>query len=280
MKNENINLKEEELLEQNPWRDVAQQYGIDNNFLFAPDDKKYRYVCENDLKTIEDFNNQVKDENCKYQLNCPAYPWLGNPLKAKVILLSLNPGYDNNEQTFGKSILSNLPENIVNEYAQYLRKTLILKSEGMLPPKGITRDLANFHGSFYWYNRIDKAFINPEDMKRKPDIDFEQVNKNLAVIQLVGYSSCRFHPFYKGQNLNSQDFTRKLITYILHNRDTIFVILRSVDMWAALLGDEFTKNINRFIIRVNRNQSISVNALKEDYGNVVRLLRDKQEKTR
>ena len=43
-------------------------------------------------QVINEFNKKAK-EDCRYFLGAPAEPWRGNPLKAKVVILSLNPGF-------------------------------------------------------------------------------------------------------------------------------------------------------------------------------------------
>lgn len=266
------NITEDELRECNPWIEVAAKY-VGNDFLYAP--QNAQFVCKDDKHTIEAFNDMVRNKDYKYQLNCQAFPWLGNPLKARAILLTLNPGYAMREQTFGH-ILSYLPAGIVKEYACHLRDTLTFNSHGLFPRvtnnnQNVTaRDLANFHGSFYWWDRIHSAFLKPES---KTELDIENINENLAIIQLVGYSSRQFHPFYKGQKLQSQNYTRQLISYILkHNKETIFIVLRSVDDWKRLLDSNWTQNEDRFIICVNRAQSFGKKVLNNNFDKVVSLL--------
>lgn len=269
-------MTEQEIKKRNPWKEVVKKYqGTD--FLYNDAEE---FICENDRKLIEQFNAEmaVKSQEFKknndlkpndaidpadyiYNLHVPVYPWYGNPLRANVIVLSLNPGYVEKE-TIMANVLKNLPSHITNDYIKHLREMLTFEVESFLPEQngqnGISpRDLANLHQSFYWEERLSKAFVNKET-----NLSFEEVNSKFAIIQYIGYSSKKYKSFKKNALLPSQDFTRDLIQYILeHNKNAIFVISRQKDNWKKFLkplngdyntrfvespdylGQRFTKNI-------------------------------------
>lgn len=98
---------------------------------------------------LEKFNSTAK-EDYKYILNVPAYPWYGNPLRAKVIVLSLNPGYVERESIIAQ-VLMNLPERYTEGYAEHLRSMLKFQCSRFLPNdqgcQGMTyRDLPDIRG--------------------------------------------------------------------------------------------------------------------------------------
>lgn len=235
------NMTEEEIKSLNPWKEVVKNY-VGSEFLYSdtPD-----LVCESDREIIDAFNKDAKEE-CKYHLNVPAYPWHGNPLKANVIVLTLNPGYVERESVIAR-VIQNIDERYSEGYTEHLRRMLNFDCGTFLPDnqgmKGMTyRDLANLHQSWYWEDRITNAFVNKET-----GLTFEDVNSNFAVIQYIGYSSKKYSPFRKGVILPSQHYTRQLIEYILnHNNETIFIVPRNVQMWKQFLGNLW--NEERFIV--------------------------------
>lgn len=215
----------------NPWKEVANKY-VGNSFLYS---EKHDLVCTPDKEIIENFNASAKPEY-EYKLNVPVYPWYGNPLKANVIILSLNPGYVERESTIAK-LFKYLPQGLVEEYSEHLRSMLTFECNGFLPQqykdKDISpRDLANIHQSYYWLDRLTSAFVNKET-----NLNFEQINNRFAVIQYIGYSSKKFKPFNNRQILPSQHYTKQLIQYILHNNpNTVFIVPRAEKKWREFLG--------------------------------------------
>jgi len=234
------NMTEEDIKLLNPWKEVVEKY-VGSEFLYSDTPN---IVIESDKEIINDFNDKTKEEY-QYHLNVPAYPWYGNPLKAKVIILTLNPGYVERESIIAR-VIQNVHERYSEGYTEHLRRMLLFKCVSFLPDnqglKGMTyRDLANLHQSWYWEDRLTNAFVNEET-----GLTFEDVNSNFAVIQYIGYSSKKYSSFKKGIILSSQYYTRQLIEYILNNKDTIFIVSRNVQMWKHFLDNIWDES--RFIV--------------------------------
>lgn len=260
-----LDMTEEDIRKTNPWQAVADKY-IGNSFLYNETEE---YVCEDDKEMIDKFNLTANPEH-KYCLNVPAYPWYGNPLEAKVIVLSLNPGYVERESIIGK-ILMRLPAGLVEGYACHLRSMLTFDCHSFLPddigkPNVTYRDLANLHQSWYWIDRLEKAFINKET-----GLTINNVLDRFAVIEYLGYSSEKYKAFKDGALLPSQKYTKQLIQYILHNnRDTIFIVPRNVKTWQNFLGSMWTNNSDRFIVSKDYlGQRFTKDILGEDYDKVI-----------
>lgn len=235
---EHITDKEIRLL--NPWKEVEEKY-VGSEFLYS---NEHNLVIDSDKEIINVFNNEVK-EDYKYHLNVPVYPWYGNPLKAKVVVLTLNPGYVERESIIAR-VIQNIPERYSEGYTEHLRTMLRFECGSFLPHnqgmKGMTyQDLANLHQNWYWEDRITNAFVTQET-----GLTFEDINSNFAVIQYIAYSSKKYSPFKRGKILPSQYYTRQLIEYLLMNRETIFIVPRNVRMWKQFLGKLW--NEDRFII--------------------------------
>lgn len=258
-----LNMTEEDIRKTNPWKAVADQY-VGNDFLYNETEE---YVCENDKEMIDAFNLTAKQEH-KYRLNVPAYPWYGNPLEAKVIVLSLNPGYVERESVIGK-ILMSLPVGLVEGYAIHLRSMLTFDCHSFLPddigsPNVTYRDLANLHQSWYWIDRLEKAFVSD-----KIGLTIDNVLDRFAVIEYLGYSSEKYKAFKGGTLLPSQKYTKQLIQYILHNNhDTIFIVPRNVKTWQNFLGTMW--NDDRFIVSKDYlGQRFTKDILGDDYEKVI-----------
>lgn len=251
-------MTETELRDCNPWREVAD-LSAGNDFLLSD---KHNLVCSGDKELIEAFNATAKPEH-EYHLNVPAYPWYGNPLIAKVIVLSLNPGYSERESKIA-ALYKMLPQGLVESYAVHLRSMLTFDCYSFLPedfgPHGVTtRDLANIHQSYYWLDRLTSAFVNKDT-----GLSFEQINDRFAVVQYVGYSSKKYAPFKRGQLLPSQNYTKQLIQFILHNNpDTVFIVPRAVKNWKYLLGSMWDDK-RFFISNLPISQRFSADTLGEE----------------
>lgn len=224
-------MTEVELRVCNPWREVAGHYDS-KEFLLS--DKNCQ-VCAQDIEMLKQFNASAKPEH-EYHLNVPAFPWYGNPLKAKVIALSLNPAYTDRQAKM-MTLFKLLPDNIINGFTEHLRSMLTFDCDSFLPKsngksKITSLDIANIHQNYYWYDRLVSAFVD-----KNRNISFERINDRFAIIQFVGYSSKKYKPFKNGQILPSQNYTKQVIQYILHNNtDTVFIVPRAEKIWKAFLG--------------------------------------------
>ncbi len=253
-------MTEQELRRRNPWLEVADMYH-GSSFLCSDSEE---FVCSCDREMVEEFNLRADDRH-RYRLNVPAYPWYGNPLMAKVIVLSRNPGYSERESKMA-SLLRLLPPEVVGGYARHLRSMLRLDCHGFLPDQGgdpaVTfRDIADLHQRYYWRDRLTKAFVNEDDGPT-----FERVNSRFAVIEYVGYSSVEYAPLRKGLMLPSQGFTRELVGYILNNHKyTLFIVPRAESDWRDFLGPLWSDHADRFIVsKAPRTQSFTAKVLGED----------------
>ena len=279
----------EELKKRNPWMEFSKNYqGVE--FLYS-DEKKY--LCDCDKGILESYN-EGKSEEDKFVLGVPAFPWYGNPLTAKVIILSLNPAYNDRQKKIIKMI-QRLDSNVTKGFTDHLRNMLTFDVNSFLPTKddekdGLSsRDIANIHQSWYWQNKLIKAFISREDKdnnddKKNPEKileEFENINNKVALIQLVPYSS-KYKPHLKVSEDNglslgkfgkipSWDFTRDLIEYILTTKeDVIFIVARSEKEWKSLIGtDLWNKHEKRHRFVLSNNYRSQYFSFKRDNENNV-----------
>ena len=82
-------VSESDIVKENLWPTLVGEYMRSH---WYNENIKIVYPNPYEEQVIDEFNRNAK-EDYKYVLGAPAEPWRGNPLKAKVVILSLNPGF-------------------------------------------------------------------------------------------------------------------------------------------------------------------------------------------
>lgn len=122
---------DDEIKTYNPWKKLAEDYdklALNDDCLYGQDNK---YYCEDDLSAINDFNKKWKGTTDEIITTIPVEPWWGNPLEAKLIILTLNPGYvPEVNESLAKLLQSN--KIIRQKLMAYKKKTLLLEAESFL----------------------------------------------------------------------------------------------------------------------------------------------------
>lgn len=278
-------MTEKELKSQNPWSEIA-------DILDCFYSGESEFVYDKDKPIVRKFNNMVLKGKTNQQrycpdeliLNIPPEPWQGNPLKAKVIFLSLNPGFVENVNWKLAKVLQN-DKGILERMLKFKKETLRLESISFFPesndehPIGC-KDSISMLDDWYW----EKGFAKLREAVVDCGYTEKQFYRDVAIMQYHSYSSEKYSRVFTkpGNYLESQKFTVELIKYILENNDTLFVIMRSFEKWKELLEDNdkefWNKNHNHFFIKDNGSisQAISENNLKlKDGTNLFELLRNK-----
>jgi len=252
---------DEEIKQYNPWKEVALKY-VDNERCLYDDNNKYYYP--EDEQAIDDFNNKWGDGTDRIITSIPAEPWWGNPLKAKLIILSLNPGYvPEINMTLAK--LLQYTSSVRKSLIDYKKLTLVLKADSLIPPKGqmepiSCREAVNMLGDWYWYKKLTT-------LQNDVNMDEDEFYKNVAIIEYHGYSSqTSDHNFPIGNKyLETQIFIKKMIWYLAENKkDVRFLIVRSEKKWISLLcdgyADFYEKYKNKFKCKGHKGMSQSITA--------------------
>ena len=249
-------MTEKELKDENPWKEVAKMLNPNEEDCLFRDESKEWYVCSDDKNWIRDFNNECKKKEFRIITNTPPEPWRGNPLKANLILLSLNPGYDQNiNESLAKLLQSN--ETVRKELVDFRRKTLKLDAVSFMPEKDNKEPISCFEAEdmlsgWYWTKKF-KELREASGIKEESDF-----YKRIALVEFHGYSSMNYHEWYGNQptHLKSQDFNKLLIRHIIETRkDVCFLVLRSWEIWKKLL-DDYEKDLvenNKKLFFINKN---------------------------
>ena len=261
-------VSESDIVKENLWPKLDGEYMRSH---WYNEDIKIVYPNPYEEQVIDEFNRKAK-EDCKYVLGAPAEPWRGNPLKAKVVILSLNPGFKlgvNDKVQYEKyrGPLEDAMSELINTLSFQVKGFLTpqdyyVKSHEEFKKKYSVKnvyvpcgDALNEIGDYYWYNNINRLNIN-----HQKEYEFF---RNFAIVQYCAYTSVSYKDFAKGVVLPSQELTKKLIRYLAYEReDVVFVIMRSAAKWKELLdADVWEKMQSRLIVNKNMSQSLSENNL-------------------
>ena len=261
-------VSESDIVKENLWPTLVGEYMRSH---WYNENIKIVYPNPYEEQVIDEFNRKAK-EDCKYVLGAPAEPWRGNPLKAKVVILSLNPGFKlgvNDKVQYEKyrGPLEDAMSELINTLSFQVKGFLTpqdyyVKSHEEFKKKYSVKnvyvpcgDALNEIGDYYWYNNINRLNIN-----HQKEYEFF---RNFAIVQYCAYTSVSYKDFAKGVVLPSQELTKKLIRYLAYEReDVVFVIMRSAAKWKELLdADVWEKMQSRLIVNKNMSQSLSENNL-------------------
>ena len=261
-------ITEQDIKELNHWPTLINDYYQD---LYS---ETREHIYPEDYDIIETFNAKEKNRDYKIITGVPAEPWQGNPLNAKVIILSLNPGYvEKCNRDKALELHPHFREGIWSEKAI----TLKLEADGFLPYQqngytdqsvieriGINNGIAgyadamNVIGDFYWYDCL-------QDLNIELHQDEYKFFQNFALVQYCAYTSKKFKAL--PQILPSQELTKDLIRYITYNKpNTLFVIMRGLAMWEKLIDKDVWLKMQNRLIRGNNphsKQYLSKNMLGE-----------------
>ncbi len=243
----NLEFKEdkETLLYDNPWLDLVDEI-IDNSYMPLKEN-----IHIEDKKYIDEFNSTTT-EDYTYHLEILPEPFWGNVLDAEIAILTLNPGYvkEKNYDEFEK-----LSEDHKIKFIKDQCDSMSLKSSEFIPNDYNRNNISDF----YWDKKTEKLRAN-----------FKDANSKIALIQYIGYTSCKFKDLPKKITekiyhleegiLFTQKFTVRLVEYLIQQKKVI-IIARNEKLWRnAVKGLNGYKNL--IILDNYRNTTITQNNCK------------------
>ncbi len=235
---------EAEVKELNPWKEGFVTKS--ESTLYDPNAK---WVLKIDEETIDKFNeNEDKNSKYKFILSNRPEPFTGNPLKAKIVILTLNPGYvERANKNFAIKLQESGSKDILQAVINHKDEQLRLEAKSFFCPSIKKKGELSYREANcefddkYWYNIFDKL---RKELNLAPEGDTEDtIFDNVALVQYVGYASQSWKPIPKKYPLPSQEFTRQLVGYLAFHTKAIIVVSRSYNEWKELLGDEIWKKL-------------------------------------
>lgn len=165
------------------------------------------FVLKSDLKALEDCG--VNPNILDWRLELLPVPYLGNLKKAKVVVLCLNPGYD-----------QKLDEKAYFKDKYYFRESLKSLKFTSHTPFYCLDTKFSYSGGYIWWTRLLRSLIN--------SFGLTILSEKLMCLQYVGYHSKTFRK--PSCVLPSQEFTFHLLRQAMRENKTI-VIMRSKKLW-------------------------------------------------
>ena len=194
----------ETLLKENPWRVLAEK--IEKNGYMRLE-KLNAYA--DDIPFIEEFNERTKNPDHQLHTEILPYPFIGDVLGARVVLLMSNPGYKVSSNIEAHEKMSDEEKRFViraQTQAMLLEDRAIFYSGPEYKPFNEEQD-------WYWAKktRIIREAVPGAETK-------------IAAVQLMAYHSRKYKPFpAKMGLLPSQEYTKRLVKYLIDKKDVVFV---------------------------------------------------------
>lgn len=205
---------------ENPWIDTISEIYNGEKIIVATADLQYIKKLLNSKKyppvdkVNDDANEKTKKATKeKYKLRLNVYPqhFVGDIDNAKIIILSLNPGYSTEYYDAYKNIINKNG----TKYEQIIKENLEMKR-----PSFHAFELANESDLGYWGNKM-KCWVEDHDEKDKEKNNkkiiksLKKITKNIALAEFFPYHSISYNGMYdklgKGTSSNSN---RKIKDYL------------------------------------------------------------------
>ncbi len=240
----------------NPWLEL--NFSTNSDYFIHPAESKI----------IDAFNESLKNEHSEsYKIHTEIFPaaFMGNVFDSKVVLLTLNPGFDENEEK----------KDFYGKYRDWFLKELIHSNRFECPLYCLDEEYAKH--SDYWKKRLN-ALVKHFGNEGK-----EIVGKRVSKIQFFPYVSKKFksvpHKLIEKElgagkkYLPTQEYNFYLVREAI-KREAVIIITRSKDLWLdavkELVGYEhllYTKNA--------RQPYITENNMKGDYDKIITAINSK-----
>lgn len=254
----------EELKKNNPWAILFKNRSIED-IRHQICDWNTEFVHPDDMEVISAHNTDMKiNDSNRFVLFKLPKPYRGNLKDPKLVILSLNPGFN---ERVNKTLFNMLTPEYQNQFIALSKKNLLLE-EGC---KIISNEVDDVLDNGYWTSKLSDL-----------EIDDESNLSKIALIQFIPYASKNFGSWKEESCLKTQQFTKKIIHHLLHETTAIFLVMRSRDQWEKLIGDEMNEFKDRFMYNRNpRCQKLSRKNLwdenaviKDQYQRIINAFKD------
>jgi hypothetical protein len=206
----------------NPWKNLKK---INNEYIAECD----KYLLNNRY-----FRNS-SEKDYELKLNVTPGPYTGDLLNAKVYLLALNPGYDDNDILFSEKYENEIINNLLHIYDEY--PFLILNPR-----------YRNSAGANWWCSKLE-CFIN--------NVGLEKTAKKVCNIEYFPYHSRKYK--HNEIKLPSQEYSFLFIKRAIIEKK-IIIIMRSEKLWYKTIP-ELENYEKKYVLNSPQNVKVSPNNL-------------------
>jgi hypothetical protein len=170
----NIEVDEDNIKRKNGWAMLADS--LNGNTIWSDKEEDER-IYPGDAAFIHSFNKKVESKY-KYVVGVPPMPFSGNLLNAKIVVLTLNPGYI---EKVNKDKCNNMSCGEKEQLLYLMRNALTFNGIGIYDSSDCSRE----QGDHYWEKAFDKLAI--EAYGRPSSEMYHPIYRDIAFFQLVGY---------------------------------------------------------------------------------------------
>ena len=201
---------------ENPWKNTTSEIYNGEEIIVATADLKYIKKLLNSKKypPVDKVDDDAKGKTKKaakekYKLRLNVYPqhFVGDIDNAKIIILSLNPGYSTEYYDAYKNITNKNGTN----YEQIIKENLEMKR-----PSFHAFELANESDLGYWGNKM-KCWVEDYDKKDNKKIieSLKKITEDIALAEFFPYHSISYNDMYdKLGKSTSSNSNRKIKDYL------------------------------------------------------------------
>ena len=211
--------------------------GIESIWNEIPDSPPY--VLTEDKEKVLMYNLTCKNPEFQIKLDLLPEPFIGN-IKSKIYLLSLNPGYseENIEEHKSKPFINTIKCNYLQEIKDF-------------PFYYLNPKLKEFSGSKWWLSKL-KSLIKHSSI--------EQISKSICCLELFPYHSKRYN--HNELNLKGSNSSIEIIKKGIEENKLI-IIMRSRKLWEKIIPE--LRQYKRLIVLKNpQNVVISENNMRSE----------------
>jgi len=196
------------------------------------------FILSRDLLLVSRFNEKHKNTAFKIQTQLLPEPFVGNPETAQIILLSLNPGYSEQDDDFHKND---------QNFRRIILKNLNHTSK-KYPFFPFNPSLQNSPVAKYWKRRLGELIKHSNE---------KTLSDKICCIEYFPYHSQRYH--HLKIDPISQIYNKELVENCI-GRNTLIIIMRAKKRWLNLVPK--LKNYdNCFYVHSFANPAITKNNL-------------------
>jgi len=179
------------------------------------------FVAKEDVDTLKKYKSEDLKEEHQIHTDLPAQPIVGNVEKSELILLLLNPGFD--EADYEEQAKHELFKEQNNLCLQLNEKAYFYLFDDI------------YHGTAHsrWWHK--KMFFEKDERLYKEyfggEVNYKEfLKEKLLVLEYFPYHSKKWHGSFEKSYLETQKFTFDILRYCMEQGKTI-IIMRAKNQW-------------------------------------------------
>ena len=234
-------------------------------------EKDVEFIYPGDEDIIHKRNKALKDN--KFETSLLPKPYRGNLKDPKLVILSLNPGYN---ERVKKTLFTLLQPECQKQFVEITKENALLEARHIISPDYAVDDVMD---NGYWSEKL-------EDLVKEIGVD----SSKIGLIQFIPYASKHYDSWGEETDLKSQEFSVEIIRRLLYkDESTLFLVMRAKKQWEKLfkkykieldkeeIKKRFLYNKHPICQKITRDNLMNKDASKPDqYQTILKAFNDNQ----